>query len=249
VQIKYLYAGHVYGWGAEQVGFILARCNMLTSPCQLSYYISFLGSARALNLLFILPCGLSFIPLNAKKLTWSSVIITTFKPRPKSTTLKPNSKASKPLTKAHLAREMDFDLRLARFSLLIDFASHVLIALSPFPIHWRRPSHNPALSSKPTQLNDSRLQAMFVLSSSLDSFASGTVPAMQSLALCIAQARALRVADGEGEMAVGAEQGELNVGRLFGALAVLQAVGQTILGVRLSSFSLIAQLLMRNFCW
>ena len=39
-QLKYLYAEHTYGWGAEQ----------------LSYYISFLGGARALFLLFVLPC-------------------------------------------------------------------------------------------------------------------------------------------------------------------------------------------------
>jgi hypothetical protein len=40
--MKYLYAGHVYAWGAEQ----------------LSYYISFLGGARAIFLLFLLPCKL-----------------------------------------------------------------------------------------------------------------------------------------------------------------------------------------------
>ncbi|RPD54326.1 MFS general substrate transporter [Lentinus tigrinus ALCF2SS1-7] len=38
-QIKYLYAEHVYGWGAEQ----------------LSYYISAMGFARALHLLLVLP--------------------------------------------------------------------------------------------------------------------------------------------------------------------------------------------------
>ncbi|KAH9933638.1 MFS general substrate transporter [Epithele typhae] len=38
-QIKYLYAGHIYGWGAEQ----------------LSYYISTMGFSRALHLLFMLP--------------------------------------------------------------------------------------------------------------------------------------------------------------------------------------------------
>lgn len=41
-QLKYLYAEHTYGWGAER----------------LSYYISFLGGTRVLFLLFVLPCQL-----------------------------------------------------------------------------------------------------------------------------------------------------------------------------------------------
>jgi len=66
----------------------------------------------------------------------------------------------------------------------------------------------------------------------LSSFGSGSVPAIESLALCIAQAQALNAvgnSDSEGE---GERKGEVDVGRLFGALAVLQAIGQTIAGVR-----------------
>ena len=44
MQIKYLYAEHVYGWGAETLG----------------YYISFLSGIRAVHLLFILPRA--FVP-------------------------------------------------------------------------------------------------------------------------------------------------------------------------------------------
>ena len=40
--MKYLYARHSYGWGAEQ----------------LSYYISFMGGSRAMFLLFVLPSKL-----------------------------------------------------------------------------------------------------------------------------------------------------------------------------------------------
>jgi len=46
-QIKYMYAGHVYEWGAAQLG----------------YYISWLGGLRAAHLLFVLPCMLYQLPL------------------------------------------------------------------------------------------------------------------------------------------------------------------------------------------
>lgn len=68
-------------------------------------------------------------------------------------------------------------------------------------------------------------QALFVLATSLASLGSGAVPAIHSLALCILQARALDAGETDG----GAEAGSL-----FGALAVLQAVGQMILAVSLS---------------
>ncbi|KAI0654641.1 major facilitator superfamily domain-containing protein [Cubamyces menziesii] len=162
-QLKYLYAEHVYSWGAEQ----------------LSYYISFMGFSRALHLLLILP-----------------FLIATFKPKPKPAQMpvtpangQPN-KAMKPAPTA-LAKEMRFDLSLIRGSLLIDLLSHSLVALSP------------AHAS----------QALFVGATSLSSFGAGLVPATNSLALCIMQAR-----------------GEDDTGKLFGAFSVLQAIGQMILG-------------------
>ena len=91
-----------------------------------------------------------------------------------------------------LAKEMRFDLSLIRGSLLIDLLSHSLVALSP------------AHAS----------QALFVGATSLSSFGAGLVPATNSLALCIMQAR-----------------GEDDTGKLFGAFSVLQAIGQMILGV------------------
>ncbi|KAH9848455.1 major facilitator superfamily domain-containing protein [Lenzites betulinus] len=162
-QIKYLYAEHIYGWGAEQ----------------LSYYISAMGFSRALHLLFILP-----------------FLIATFKPKPKpapAAVQTGTQHPTKPLkaTPAALAKEMHFDLSLIRGSLLLDLLSHTLVTLSP--------------------ANAS--QGLFVGATAMSSFAAGLVPATNSLALCIMQAR-----------------GEDGTGKLFGAFSVLQAVGQTILG-------------------
>ncbi|TCD67076.1 hypothetical protein EIP91_000589 [Steccherinum ochraceum] len=59
-QIKYLYAGHVYAWGAEQ----------------LSYYISFVGLIRAVHLLFVMPCASHMAKLSiARTRTFRDVIL------------------------------------------------------------------------------------------------------------------------------------------------------------------------------
>lgn len=65
---------------------------------------------------------------------------------------------------------------------------------------------------------------------SLSSFGAGAVPAVNSFALCVVQMRGLGRAErnGKGE---GEEDGG-GAGRVFGALALIQAVGQQILGVR-----------------
>ncbi|RDB26264.1 putative membrane protein C14C4.07 [Hypsizygus marmoreus] len=197
-QVKYLYAEHVYGWGAEQ----------------LSYYISFIGGARAMFLLFLMP--------------W---IIGAFKPKPQpkpntGTILPPPSagltiKGKKPrLTKALLAREISFDLLLARLSLLVDILSNTFVMLAPMP-SFKVDSLNGSSASLIHSKEQS--QAMFVLATTLSSLGTGVVPAIQSLALCIMQVRAL---DSGKEVADGKEEG---VGELFGALAVLQTVGQMIL--------------------
>ncbi|KAG2071577.1 hypothetical protein BDR04DRAFT_1098054 [Suillus decipiens] len=60
------------------------------------------------------------------------------------------------------------------------------------------------------------------------------MPGMQSLALCTLQGPALaskEVAIRTGEAQEHDNDVELEPGKLFGALAVLQAIGQTILGV------------------
>jgi hypothetical protein len=153
------------------------------------------------------------------------VLIATFKPNSKlvksklkskpvqyasTTTAVPSAPTKAAPTKAHLAREIQFDLRVARLSLLADIVSNTFVTVAP----------------SPSTSEGSNSQTFFIIASAFTSFASGVVPAMQSLALCIMQARALREGDGAG--------GEVDVGRLFGGMAVLQAVGQMILGVCLS---------------
>ncbi|KAG7451200.1 uncharacterized protein BT62DRAFT_406404 [Guyanagaster necrorhizus] len=196
-QLKYLYAVHVYGWGAEQ----------------LSYYISFMGGARATFLLLLLPFFISVL-----------------KPKVKTPAKSSNGKATKPKsTKAHLAREIRFDLLLTRISFVIDILSNVLVVLSPAPIYKVHTSSSP---SSPASRHS---EALFVMASSLTSMGCGAVPAVQSLALCITQARTII------ETGAGPEdqaKGSAGTGRLFGALAVLQATGQMILGVSTDSVTL-----------
>ncbi|KAF7312240.1 hypothetical protein MIND_00237000 [Mycena indigotica] len=185
-QIKYLYAGHVYGWGAEQ----------------LSYYISLLGSTRAIYLLFILPS-----------------IITALKPKPKV----PKDKATKPKpTKAHLAREINFDLNLSRISLCIEIVALLAVACSPTPLYQVHSLYMNDVSADSKKSTFQHSQSLFVFASWLQCMGSGAVPAIQSLALCVLQARSLVSPD--------AAEVDARAGTLFGALAVLQASGQMVLG-------------------
>lgn len=195
-QIKYLYGKNVYEWGPEQ----------------LSYYISFMGGSRAVFLLLVFP-----------------LVISTFKPKHKPPQAPPvtAAKAVKPKpTKAHLAREIKFDLRLSRISLCIDMLANTAILLAPAPAYKLQPG----LAEEPTR-SDAQFQtsqALFVVSSSISAWGSGLVPAVQSLALCVLQARALLEAESGGPEAPAAV--ETGTGGLFGAFAVLQATGQMILG-------------------
>ena len=76
-------------------------------------------------------------------------------------------------------------------------------------------------------------RALFVTATSLASFGGGVVPAIYSLALCMMQVRALEAAacSADGEDANLVKSKEEGTGTLFGAFAMLQAVGQMILGV------------------
>ncbi|KAJ7126951.1 major facilitator superfamily domain-containing protein [Mycena epipterygia] len=192
-QIKYLYAGHVYGWG----------------PAQLGYYISMLGTSRAVFLLFALP-----------------FIISTFKPKPKLPKNKAitTTKAAKPKpTKSHIAQEIKFDLGLSRLSLCIDIVANLAIVFAPAPAYKMHSlAHFDSSSTVDPGFQSS--QALFVLASWLQCMGAGVVPAMQSLALCIVQARSLLAAE------AGQPTVDAGTGTLFGALAVLQASGQMVLG-------------------
>ncbi|KAF9223663.1 hypothetical protein BS17DRAFT_781014 [Gyrodon lividus] len=190
-QLKYLYAEHIYGWAAEQ----------------LSYYISFMGAARAFHLLFILPFLLStFKPIRTAV---SSAVLAPAIPKAK-------------LTKSHLFYDIHFDLLVARCSMLVDFCSHSLVVLCPLP------------SNDPSSAWWS--QPMFVGATSLACAGAGMMPVVQSLALCILQGRRLAEKEeaarlrGSTEGATGQEDAQPESGKLFSAFAVLQAAGQTILG-------------------
>ncbi|KAK7033161.1 major facilitator superfamily-domain-containing protein [Favolaschia claudopus] len=192
-QIKYLYAGHVYGWG----------------PVSLSYYISLLGTTRAVFLLFALP-----------------FIISIFKPQvklPKGQAASTNKAAKPKPTKTHIAQEIKFDLGLSRLSLCIDIAANFAIAFAPAPAYkMHSQAFNSSASTGSSQFQNS--QALFIVASWLQCMGSGVVPAVQSLALCILQARSLLTSD------AGQTGSDVGTGTLFGALAVLQATGQMVLG-------------------
>ncbi|KAJ3824680.1 major facilitator superfamily domain-containing protein [Lentinula raphanica] len=205
-QIKYLYVVHTYNWAADQ----------------LSYYISYLGGLRALGLLFILPS-----------------VISTFKPKHPPG----QGKQSKP-TKGRLAVEINFDLFLSRCSLFIDILSQLLVTIIPAPetVHHMREVTADSLSA-PVWIHDSntRNTVLFILVSGMSSIGSGFIPACQSLALCIVQARQLvegrfdtdrTEEEEESEFGAGGlkPQTDTGIGKLFGALSMLQAVGQMILG-------------------
>jgi hypothetical protein len=100
-------------------------------------------------------------------------------------------------------------MSLIRNSFFIDIFSNAFVLLAPGTLEYSPQSYSHLRTR-------SYSQSLFVFATSLSSFGSGIVPAMQSLALCILQRR--------GDVDVGA-------GRLFGAMAVVQAAGQTILGV------------------
>lgn len=108
---------------------------------------------------------------------------------------------------------MKFDLIVTRISFVLDIISHTLVSFS---------------STSPT----SAAQIAFAGFTVLSSFGSGAYPSIQSLALCIQQAYA---EDEDQKKGAGAETDKMGTGSLFGALAVIQAAGQMILGVSIHS--------------
>ncbi|KAL5634517.1 hypothetical protein ACGC1H_002536 [Rhizoctonia solani] len=208
--VKFLYAQHTFGWGSEQ----------------LSYYISFMGSLRALNLIVILPYLIKVYKPKASKnpeappmeraytspdmsphgsvtvlntpmtpiRTTSLPVVPTLSPSPPSTpgtqtpVLAGISPANAQLIKRSilLSREQQFDLLVARLSMVMDFWSYFLLCSSTSDMG-------------------------FVLTTTLSAFGGGTSPALQSLALGV----------------LGGE--EKDVGRLFGALSMLSSISSTIL--------------------
>lgn len=152
-------------------------------------------------------------------------------PTPASAVPSSTGKKPKP-TRAQLGIEIGFDLVLTRLSMVIDILSHTLVSMLPAPEFKVHMQQLGLTSGGGPGSEFQRSQALFVLASGMNSMGSGAVPAMQSLALCILQVRKMdeRIAAGKGEMDE-QESDSGSVGPLFGALAVVQAVGQMILGV------------------
>lgn len=122
--------------------------------------------------------------------------------------------------RAQLGQEISFDITIARLSLLIDIIAHILVAIAPSSaiVSLMKPGccdPSPVLS-----------EASFLLASALNSFGAGLTPSVHSLALSLTQ---LRSFDGKNS-GLGVNEDD-STGELFGALAALQAVGQTILSV------------------
>lgn len=97
------------------------------------------------------------------------------------------------LARAHLARSITSDLGVVRGSLFLDIVSHSLVAL---------------------HVSSSSLA--FTGITSISALATGSTPALQSLAICILQR---------------SRKGSPETGALFGGLSMLTALGH-ILGVR-----------------
>ena len=137
------------------------------------------------------------------------------------------------LTRAQLGQEIGFDLLLTRLSLMIDILSQTLIILFPAP----SPEVNglSLMQTTQDQLSFAQRQAIFVVASTLSSMGSGVIPAIHSLALCLLQARGLESNVDRADANRVETRGE-GAGGLFGAFAVLQTIGQMILGVSLFLF-------------
>lgn len=113
---------------------------------------------------------------------------------------------------------MYFDLFLARFSYLIEIVSQILMVLLPSPTSG-------TLRLFGQDAGSPYSQSLFIVASSLHGLGAGSTPALQSLALCIIQSQSLANAN-----AGGSSTQDVGIGELFGAISVLAAIGQMILG-------------------
>ncbi len=133
-------------------------------------------------------------------------------------------KKSKP-NRSQLGREISFDLALTKCSLVIDIISHSLIAIVPIPnnkVQLKESHHHHPVFPNPSS---AKSQTAFVIASALNCLGAGLIPLIHSLALSLIELRALDAKSS------GISVKEGRTGELFGALAALQAVGQTILAV------------------
>jgi hypothetical protein len=139
-------------------------------------------------MLVLMPCAYCHqlsCPLHLPTNPLSPVLMSTFKPSSPA----PSTSVSEPSSNLApvLARSITFDLCVARASLLLDIASHSLVAFH--------------LSTSPL---------VFVGVTSISALASGTHPALESLAISILQR---------------SQKGSPDIGALFGGLGMLTALG------------------------
>ena len=195
-QIKYLYAKHVYSWDAET----------------LSYYITGIGTTRAVYLLLLLPGKMEFSLVFVQVADIISIaFIRVLKPTPilnRTTRVVAKSKKRAEPTPRALLSEIKSDLVVAKVAAALDLLSHLLVVL--------------AASSS---------EGLFVVFSMISSLGSGMQPAVQSVALCTLHLREIT----QGQEA--RNKGGKEIGKLFGAFSILQAVGSTILSVRFRPLS------------
>lgn len=194
--------------GLFQLKYLYAEHVYDWSAEQLSYYISFQGAVRACYLLFLLP-----------------FLLVTFKPvrsAVSAAVLAQGKQNGKPVpTISQLFAEMRFDLVVLRCSMIAEFCSHTAVVFAPLPSGDRSSTW--------------WSEFFFVGATSLACAGAGILPAAQSFALSSLQGRGL--AEKEAARIRAGSDGAFSdcdavsePGKLLGALAVLQAVGSTILG-------------------
>ncbi|KAF8309697.1 major facilitator superfamily-domain-containing protein [Cantharellus anzutake] len=213
---KYLYAEHVYNWTPEELG----------------YYIMSVAAVRAFWLVIALPALIqAFKPRLPKPISEVATGHTTTT----TTTTTSVNEVTAARRRTYLLPIIRFDLRLAQLSVLCDTIAFTLTGIT---------------SS----------QTAFIITTGLSSLGGGMPPASQSLALALAvvdgRGRETKVVfsaarDGDAPTDAGSsnenasvsfddEEDEaeaeaanvenVGVGEVFGAISVLQAVGQTIIG-------------------
>ena len=244
--MKYLYARHTYQWDTEQLSYYISTLGgfraiflLFLLPSTLYYdctsTILMLHITALISFLKPKPLpsndqkGKGRLPvLNGSSENGNSHSRMEAQPEQQQQQ-QPLQKGKKPKpTRAQLGQEIGFDLLLTRFSLMIDIISQTLVLLFPAPAFTN--DHISLMQTKQGQkkMDFAKSQALFVAASSLTSFGSGAAPAVHSLALCMLQARKLN--NEEANLVVESSKEE-GTGALFGAFAVLQTVGQMILGV------------------
>ncbi|KAH8814579.1 hypothetical protein DL96DRAFT_1534941 [Flagelloscypha sp. PMI_526] len=179
----------------------------------LSFFVTFISGSRAIYTIFIFP-----------------LIVRTFKPKfmedkpvqqVSDNALEPSSDphseqpvSQKCISARTLARETRFDLLLAKCGLFLDALSNLLICLTPLPPTFH---HGNGLASDASG-------TLFFVSSAVATLGSGSQPVIPSLALSLVKAREVVGFD------CPLNKDGLTKGQVLGAVAVLQAAGQMIVG-------------------